>query len=162
MEHEKDALALAQVVLRQGELRLQAQMAVTLAANQRAITLAGILVAATTAAVGVGVAQMGQPLGHGALAAAAMFITGAACCIRAAWPVRFRLVGNLPDNWWDDEVMSRPLADCLKKESDNYSGRIRENVRTINACANWLMAGVIAAALAPVAGLMVAVCPGLG
>ncbi len=156
-ETAKPDLELARVVLRQGELRLKDQLARALASDQRASTLAGMFTAAAMAALGFGASIFGQQDGDFAVAVASLG-TGAALlasvglCVAAAWPVPFAAVGTAPDSWWNDGVETRPLAQCLKKESGNYQRRIQHN-RDVHARATrCLRAGVVVGCSAPALG----------
>ena len=105
-------LELARTVFRQGELRLGTQLTLALAADQRAITLTGVFIAAATAAVGVGIGFLGAatpnfPIGAGGLVMGAMLLRAAYDCMQSARPIKFRVVGNRPDNWWEDGVESQ-------------------------------------------------------
>ena len=134
---------LAEVVLRQGELRLAAQLTIGLAADQRATSFAGIFFTiATAAAVGFftlfSQAKPSWPLLAAAFAGAVCAGWAAYQCISVARPALFRVAGNLPNSWWDDGVEKKPLAQCLRKESANYQRRLEENSQRLSESANRL------------------------
>lgn len=151
---------LARTVLRQGELRLQDQLARALASDQRATTLAALFTAAAMGALGFGASVLGQPdpdlaVGIASLATGALLLAGVGFCVAAAWPVPFGAAGAAPEKWWKDGVETRPLAECLKKESRNYQRRIEDN-RTVHARATWqLRVGIVSGCSAPALGLVV-------
>jgi hypothetical protein len=99
--------------------------------------------------------------------ALALFSTGlsllgsAAICVSAAWPVRFALVGALPENWWSDGVTTRSYEECLRRESNNYTDRIRDNRQVIRRNAQRLRLGMYLACGSPLIGLFswIAACP---
>ena len=159
-ETAKLDLELARVVLRQGELRLQDQLARALASDQRATTLAGLFTAAAMAALGFGASVLGQrdadlAIGIGSLGTGTLLLAGVGLCVAAAWPVPFAAAGAAPEKWWKDGVETRPLAECLKKESRNYQRRIEHN-RAVHARATqWLRAGIVIGCSAPALGLVV-------
>jgi hypothetical protein len=151
-------LQLAEVVLRQGELRLGAQLEVALASDQRAILAATILAGIATAVIGFGIAWLASfhyPLGWGAIVCGLSFLVSAGLCSYAARPIGFALVGNLPENWWRNAVTQRPLAACLKKESGNYQKMIKYNKGVLATNAKHLSNATKLAIAAPVFGLVV-------
>ena len=154
-----DELELSRTVLRQGELRLQAQLQVALASDQRAIVLVTLLATAAAAAIGFSAAWFDAAptkaaLGSGALAAGACFLAAAWVCGLAARPQKFGLVGAQPDKWWRDGVETRPLHECLRKESANYQGRIAYNRNVLKKNAETLRRGLRLAFVAPIFGFL--------
>lgn len=147
---------LARTVLRQGELRLDAQLKLTVAANQRAMTLLSVYIAAALAAAGFAVEGFSSPLSLGALAAAIFLGFGGFFCILAARPMAIHAPGNLPDAWWDDNVENRGLYKALKRESINYAKNIEENRQILKECTADYNKGVILGALSPFIGLFLA------
>ena len=150
---------LAEIVLRQGELRLQAQLQVALAADQRAVLLATILATAAAVALGFAAAWFGSipamtGLGFGGLITGLAFAGGAWLCGHAARPLPFGLVGAQPDKWWNDAVESRPLAECLRKESSNYQKRVTYNRGVLSRNAGTLRRGLRLAFVAPIFGFL--------
>lgn len=151
MQEEDRATALAQTVLRQGELRLQAQLQVAIGADQRAMTMGAVFIAGAAACLGFA-SDADLPGLIGALVAAAQLLSGAGLAIGAAWPTAFRLVGSRPNLWWTDGVEDKPLAAALEKESNNYAKYIAKNDDALDAAAQWLMWGAVVGASAPVVG----------
>ena len=150
---------LAERVLKQGELRLSAQLQLALAADQRAVTSAAILVAVASAAMGFAGEQASDtntdvPFAVALLIAGVSLLVSAGFCVRVAWPVKFALAGAVPENWWTDGVAAKPLEVCLLKESNNYSGRINDNRVIINRNAALLRKGMYLACASPVIGLV--------
>jgi len=146
-------LELARTVLRQGELRLQDQLARAVAHDARASMLAGVYMAAALAALGYGLGGAGSAAAAGWAAGLVAFV-GAVACAVAAWPRRFAAVGAQPKNWWDDDVADKRLSDCLVKESWNYQSRIAHNARAHERATRWLRAGITIGSAAPAAGLL--------
>jgi len=98
-ESKNTGLELAQTVLRQGELRLAAQLQVALASDQRALLAATILTAIAMAVFGfaVGWLKSGQaPIGMGAIAVSVVFFRAAWKCSKASFPQKFGLAGAQP------------------------------------------------------------------
>lgn len=152
-------LELAKTVLRQGELRLSAQLMVGLAAVQRATALTGIFAVAATAALGFSTWAMGSttaniPLGAGGIVTGLFFGIAAIQCVRVALPAKFATVGAEPNNWWEEGVEGRPLAECLRRESENYQKRIGHNQEVNIQGARLLRCGAYLGIAAPFIGLV--------
>lgn len=155
----QQAEKLAATVLRQGELRLQDQLARALASDQRATTLAALFTAAAMASLGFGISILEQQnpdwaVGMAAICTGTLLLVSILLCVIAAWPVTFAGVGAAPDNWWNDNVETRPLAECLRTESQNYQRRIDHNRAAHKAATRWLSAGILVGCSAPAAGLV--------
>lgn len=126
--------------LREGELRLHAQLGVATAADQRALTWGGLLVAAATGALGGGLALVSKERPDYILGLLAVFF--AVAMMVAAWsalatvqPAKFCLPGNRPVNWlpsdWDcvgsdKRKIQRARIDQAKQMSEH----IAENAET--------------------------------
>lgn len=114
---------LARTVLHQGELRLQAHLALALAADQRALTLTAMFAATAVAAFGFGASWIdGQaanvPLGVGAIVAGLAFVGAAALCARVARPLSFALVGaagEMVGRWRRNPSARRVSAQGIEK-----------------------------------------------
>jgi len=146
-----------QEMQRLGEKLLEGQLAVATAADQRAMTLATMASTILTAIVAGVIALFTQehllsPLSAGGAGAAVAFLAATVCCTVAAWPDRdWFLPGNEPDRWCEPDVLAASMNVCLGGEVENYQSYIDRNARHIKTNAIWLQAGLIAAALAPVA-----------
>lgn len=103
-----------QEAIREGEARLEAQLLIATAADQRALTLAGFQISAGTAALAGGIALMTTGNSNPVLAFIALtFALGVlAASGIALWtvvPRRFKTPGNQPLNWrkemwrWQDK-----------------------------------------------------------
>ena len=146
-------LDLARTVLAQGELKLQAQLQIALAADQRAIVFAGFLIAIATALAGYWTRPDTSYLaGVWATATGGVMFAGALACVSAAWPRLIGTVGNNPENWWSDGVEHRDLAECLRKESGNYDEWIVANNALLYRNGRMLKGGLLLALLAPFPG----------
>jgi len=152
-----DAERLAQTILRQGELRLNAQLQTALAADQRSMTAAAILIAVSSASIGFGVdaftrAVPVESLGAGGLLTGVLLAVSSVFCVVSGAPTGFYLTGAIPENWWSDDVHHRSLAQAIRNESNNYSENIKENKKTLKRNAGWFRAGLLMGVGAPFAG----------
>jgi len=132
MSEQDEATRLAETVLKQGELKLSSQLTIALAADVRATAFAGVFIALAAAAIGAGATILSISGAHWALISAAFVAAGfllwsGFLCISVSKPVEFYVVGNQPDNWWNDNVDKKPLAECFRTEAANYQARITKN-----------------------------------
>lgn len=93
--------------VREGEVRLQAQLQTATAADQRALTLAGFQITSGTASLAGGVALMtaAQPnrlLASIALIFAVAVLVSSGIALWAVVPRKFKTPGNQPLNWRRD------------------------------------------------------------
>jgi len=152
---------LARVVLAQGEIRLQAQLQIALAADQRAMVLAGICAATATAFLGAAVVAFGQEtpqraLGMAALGIVIVFGVAGGLAAYVARPAKFWLAGGRPKNWWEGGVLDKPLSASLVTESLNYDERIEKNDRLLSRNAKLLAIALRLACIAPLLGAFLA------
>ena len=158
-----EKLRLAETVLRQGELRLNAQLTVALAGDSKAITLAGLFVTLALAALS-GVAVLWtigdqKALTFGLIIEMILLLASAYLSLESASPADFYVSGNQPENWWSDNVEDKPLAECLKKESMNYQNRIEKNALVMERSAVLFTCAMRMAILSPIAALAVYFSP---
>ncbi len=151
---------LAEMVLRQGEINLQAQLQIALAADQRASTFAGIYTAISVAALAASAAVFqanasAVGLIAAGLAVAVVSLIAANLCLGVAQPTNFHIAGNRPDNWWSDGARDRALAECLERESHNYDRYIGHNDEILARNASRLRRALRVGLMVPVAGSVV-------
>jgi len=164
---------MAKIILRQAELRLDAQLKIAIAADQRAMVSAGICAAFAAASATAAIsnvssgrtASISQPkptvastgnneITAAGLAIAATLLCAAAIFLRCAKPTKFKVPGNEPAFWF--EVRNhKNLAVALGGECENYQVWIEQNNDALakNAKRYWLAVKV--AATAPVVGLLI-------
>lgn len=103
-EFSKLTISLQREAIREGEARLQAQLAVATAADARALAWGGMLATVITASLGTGLALMSKDepdylLATLALIFAAVMIASVAKAFATATPGDFHLPGNIPTYW---------------------------------------------------------------
>jgi hypothetical protein len=125
------------VALREGEARLQAQLQVATAADQRALSWGGLLIAAATGALGGGLALVSKSEPDYVLGLLAIVFSGA--MMAAAWkalltvhPNQFFLPGNKPANWlpekWDCVGTNRlKIEQARREQAEQISDQIHQN-----------------------------------
>ncbi len=148
----------AREILRQGEIFLNAQLTVALAADQRATSLVGILITAATGLFGVAgvffTASSPRPaLAFGFVSAGAVMLTAVLFFVLSLAPTRFKLVGNNPRAWWKPRLLSAPLVVAIGGEGINYQNRIQFNNQVLRRNARHLRTGLWIASASPIVGL---------
>ncbi|MEG3084017.1 hypothetical protein U1707_10225 [Sphingomonas sp. PB2P12] len=133
------------------DVRLQAQLTAAVAADQRALVLAGLL-GAVVVALGGGAASAltnkddgDNVLGLIALATGIEFIFAMACAVIAARPTAFFLAGATPKHWAKDLATGKPEIDQVTELLLDYDDRIRANDRVMNINGWWLFASALIA-----------------
>lgn len=108
-------------VVREGELRLQSQLQIATAADQRALTFVGFQIASATASLAGGVAliiakEPNKSLAYLAVLFALILVVAAVFGISTVWPRKFSIPGNDPLNWrpsewcWQDKGFGTKAA----------------------------------------------------
>lgn len=140
-------------ILDQAEKHLQAQLEAGIAADQRATTVATILIGVMTAILAASgtVFERNLPLAVGGFVTSTMMCVGMFLVMLSARPVDFYLPGSRPSNWW--HVADSDLKVLLGGEAENYEEMIVENVNTTNINAKLLKFGLLTAVIAPFLGL---------
>lgn len=147
-----------EAVLRQGEVRLEAQLTIALAADRRATTITAAFLALASAGIAFGTntlisEQPSLQLGWAAIAAGVVYAIAAGVSLLTARPTGFRLAGANPENWWDDDVLGRPIEECQYLESLNYSRRIEKNDTLLKDNALLMIISLWFGVAAPIVGL---------
>lgn len=162
-------------VVREGELQLQAQLQVSLAADSRGLTIAGFSLTASTALLGAAavLARDARPDLPVILVAAALgvaMLTAGALAVISARPVRFYLPGNQPINWipadWDlPPGARRTLKRARVEQAKVLQSMLRKNHGTAHRNAKFVHAALLvifgAAVLAAVALALILLIRGI-
>lgn len=151
---------------RAAEAYLAGQVAIATSADQRASVMASVFAAAGAALIAGTIsiaanAETALSVKVGGLVAGALFLLGAAFCVKATMPVLFWLPGAEPDSWKDDVAKGSELKGCLGEQASFYQQRINENVAIIKRNAFWFEWGARIGILAPIAGMVVWALPNL-
>lgn len=150
-------IEMAEQVLRQGELYLQAQLQLAIAADQRAATMAAFWGTIGTAVAAAAIAYWDRSsdlaILISGLACAALMVAGASACLWAARPVDFYAPGNHPQSWFD--LLDRPLFDVMLGEAENYQAHIEANAAFLLTNCRLIGFGAALATSAPVLAVLV-------
>jgi hypothetical protein len=134
---------------RNGETYLSTQIELALAADQRAMTLGGIL--AATSSIVLGFALSGLSSSSATFFALVLSLALAISCALAFYSARPAAIsppGNLPSGWYEDISQNTPLAAALLEDLAVIQRSIEKNSRLIEGNARWLRAALIIAAMA--------------
>lgn len=146
---------IARLILRQGELRLEAQFKAAIAADQRAMVSAGICAAFAAALTTAMIANYSQyhaadvAWAGGTLAAA--LLCASASFLRCAKPTKFETAGNEPKEWFSIRNY-KSLSVAIGGECENYQEWIDENEKKLSMNARHYWRAVTIAMLAPIVG----------
>jgi CHASE3 domain sensor protein len=144
-------------IVRQAEARLQAQLTAAVAADQRAMTFAGLMLAAAAAMIGAVLGASPE-----ATITAPIFVTAlglfasAIFAIIAARPVGWDFVGNSPRSWVSSVAEGQPLQAALADMADFYAEMIEENENAIARAAFWIRVSMLGALISLLIGLVAA------
>jgi hypothetical protein len=129
-------------VVREGDAKLDAQLQVATAADQRALTLAGFQITAATGAVAGGVALMTSKEPDKVLALIAFLFALALLTLGgiALWtvvPRKFKTPGNLPLNWRKDRWRWQDKGFDIKAARVEQAACLEEQIATNRRQLDW-------------------------
>lgn len=147
----------------QGEKFLAGQLAIGLAADQRAAVLSGIFMATATA-VALGILAViaaekipdatKHSLCGACFVAAGAFLTAAYLCAKACQPELFYHCGHTPDDYEAELAGNVGQIAMLQGEANDLARCIKHNEGVLHRNAQLLRKGLLAAMLAPAGGLL--------
>lgn len=147
---------MARLILAQGETFLQAQFTSAIASDQRATTLASILVT-ISAAVFAGALAIWEDVPDNALygmsAMAGLLLIAAAFAAWAARPIDFWFPGSRPEQWYDGRKQG--LALMIGGAAENVQIAIDENEAFMSGNQTAVRFSFVLALLSPLAALAV-------
>jgi hypothetical protein len=151
------ALEMAEAVLRQGELYLQAQLQSAIASDQRATTMAAFFSSMGAAIAAASLAYWDRSgeiaILVAGLSGGILMAAGACLCLWAARPVDFYFPGNHPSCY--GEVMHKPLADVICGEAENYQEHIEKNATILQSNSKLVSSGAMASTAAPLIAILI-------
>jgi len=134
-------------IIREAESRMSAQQAAASAADQRALTFAGLLAAGATAFI----SQL-SPHHNAAfwinVVVTVLLISAALLALCSARPTPWGFVGSEPGQWIDDIVERRPMHIVFAEQASHYDGAIRRNDRHMKLAGNTMKTSMVLTAIA--------------
>ncbi|MBR0873784.1 hypothetical protein JQ633_25730 [Bradyrhizobium tropiciagri] len=163
----------AREVMRLNELYVDGTLRLSLAADSRALSISGMLAAASTLLVGYGASTLlamttidnqKVALGVAALWCGGMFATALIFSVRSVRPRNFNITGNFKSSWSESELRGS-LAEALLSQASVYENQARKNVQTLSLNAislkKTLFLTAIAVPTATIVGLLILFLPTL-
>lgn len=149
----------AKEIIRLSELKIQAQLQIGIAANQRSATLCGIFSTSTIAVMGAVFVYIDKNADNSIEIAGSccsvMLFAAALCCLKALWPTSFATAGIEPKNWLYRDALLGSIEDTLLNEAENYQSKIESNRITNKKCAIWFKMGASIGCAAPIVSLLI-------
>ena len=149
-------------IIRQAEARLNAQLTAGVAADQRAMTFASLLLAAAAVLLGAALAATLSPPRLIMLVAVGIgFVIAAAMAIWTAQPSDWDYVGNAPSEWFCDIDTGKALHSAMAETAMWYDEMIAGNETVVASAAVvmrravWL--AILTTGLGTILGLMLAI-----
>jgi hypothetical protein len=146
--------ALIEEIISEARARLEVQLTAAIAADQRAMTFAGLLFAGTAVLVGLALGKDAQPAHeHPLLCVAAGFVIAAALACLTARPTGWHQLGNYPSSFEDDVQNNLKLADTRAQTAANYEKMLKENEATLQLNGWFMRASMLVASVSAIAGI---------
>lgn len=139
-------------IIREAESLLDEQRTVAVAADQRAVTFAGLLVAAIGAMVGA-VASLGGHAPKAIVLVATTISVAAGLALWSARPTEWKFRGNAPSQWTPDIIGEREMHASMAEMAMHYDAASALNDRAISSAARAMRASMLLTALSVVAAL---------
>ena len=152
---------LLEEIISQAEKRLQAQLELGKAADQRAMTFVGLLLAGVAVLAGLAFGDNSSPGYRPALVCVAFgLIASAALACWSARPVEWDIVGNVPASFDEDIAAGRTFAETRAETAMHLQDMISKNHKALQSNGNWMTAAMIIALVSAAGGLIGAVLQG--
>lgn len=144
-------------IIREAEARLQAQLTAAVAADQRAMTFAGLMLAAAAAMIGAVLGASPDATITVPIFATALGLFGSSILAAiGARPVQWDFVGNSPRSWVSSVANGQSLQAGLADMADFYADMIDDNETAIARAAFWIRLSMCGALIALLIGLVAA------
>jgi hypothetical protein len=141
------------LILNRADEYLSAQLSTAFAADQRATTLASVLVALATAVFGAATTEIADTaMRAGAIISGLVFLGAAWVASSAARPTEFYFNGAHPREWWP--VRRHNIEELLGIETENLQEAIDHNSVVLTKNAEKIIAASRLAVAAPAIGLI--------
>jgi hypothetical protein len=152
--------ATLQEIARQAEVYLDAQLVSATAADARALTFAGLIMAANVILVGASYSLVTMEKPNVFLAwtcvglVAALFISSF-IAVLSARSVKWGFGGGRPETWRSDALAKKTLMQTLPEQCQNYDEHISENATTMRTNSQMFNAATtVALTASAIAGLL--------
>jgi hypothetical protein len=146
---------LLEEIISQGERRLQAQLELGKAADQRAMTFAGILLAAVALLAGLAFGE--HPLQEQQLAFVCLglgLLISSSLALWSARPIAWEIAGNTPESYDEDIAANRKLSETRPETAMHLQEMIGNNHEKLRWNGNWMKASMMIALVSAAAGII--------
>jgi hypothetical protein len=141
-------------IIRQAELRIEAQLTAALAADQRAMTFAGLLFAGIAVLLGAEFRASTCSLPIDPVFVIAIgFTLAAACACWSAKPSPWHFAGNFPASWNEDVAAEMTLEESRKEMAANFQELLELNEAQLHRSASWMRASMVVALASAILGI---------
>lgn len=136
--------------------KLKDTLQIGISADQRAISLGSIYIAAATGVLGALIALKATdaPTVVGSILTSIAFFIGAFLCLKTAFPIPIWTAGSSPDFWKYYIDKNLPLKDAQHIQLDRLQTYITENYETLERNSRTFKAGAFVGLFSPIIGLI--------
>ena len=137
--------------------KLKDTLQIGISADQRAISLGSIYIAAATTVLGALIALKANdvPTLTGSIFTSILFFVGAFLCLKSAFPVPIWTSGSTPDFWKYYIDKNLPLEEARVTQLDQLERKITENYNTLEANSKTFKIGAFIGLFSPIIGLII-------
>jgi hypothetical protein len=147
---------LVEEVISQAKDLLQAQLTVAIAADQRAMTFAGLLLAGIAVLIGTADRTSGISQVPELVVLTIGFAIAAALACWSARPVPWHLGGDYPSSWKGDVEAKLSLHQTRAESAANFESMLRENEASIQSAALYMRMSMLVALASAIGGIVIA------
>jgi hypothetical protein len=133
-------------ILREAEQRLEDQLTAGTAADQRAVTFAGLMATAVAAIITITAGLKGADR-IATLAVGTGLSVAALAALWSARPTSWAFRGTSPTEWIGDIEKSQALITSKAEMAAHYGGGIGRNARAMTQAAGWMRVSLIVTGL---------------
>lgn len=137
-------------MLSRADMRLQAQQALAVAADARAMQFVATCVAGAALIIAIG----NETLDWHHYVIAGMLAISAICAFWAAKPVEWHAPGMQPSAWYEDIARDAPVAEALRELCHHLEHSIDTNNKILSENAQALRFAAVVAIMAPIFGAL--------
>ena len=141
-------------IIRQAEIRLDAQLTAAIAADQRAMTFAGLLFAGAAAVAAIAFGNTTLLKQDWPWVLAIGFAIAGAMATASARPSAWEYVGNVPSAWLGDIGLGKRLHESRAETAEFYDEMLATNETVIRKSGRLMQYSMLVAILAIIGGLM--------
>lgn len=137
VDYSSLSIDVLQEIVRQAELRLQAQFQTTIAADNRAMGVAAALatisvVLMTAAVAALSIKGVGNQIASACSISSAVLLVGVVIAVVSARAIEFNFPGSYPSNWDEEVAHGASFKKALSDMANHYDEMLKENNNKMN------------------------------